>query len=89
MEINNMDDKTIEMHRTILMAYISRLTLADIQDMHHKAKDCTYAGMNLGNQAQINAHASLYASVCRAIGNMTRHDKELIAQIIEGETCKA
>ncbi len=84
-----MDDKTIEMHRTILMAYISRLSLADIQDMHDKAKECTYAGMNLGNQAQINAHAALYASVCRAIGNMCRHDKELIAQIIEGETCKA
>jgi hypothetical protein len=87
MERNNMDDKTIEMHRTILMAYMSRLTLADIQDMHHRAKDCTYAGMNLGNQAQINAHAALYASVCRAIGNMIRHDKELINQIIERETC--
>jgi hypothetical protein len=84
-----MDDKTIEMHKTILMAYMSRLTLADIQDMQHKAKDCTYAGMNLGNQAQINARASLYASVCRAIENMTGHDKELITQIIERETCKA
>lgn len=84
-----MDDKTIEMHKTILMAYISRLTLADFQDMHHKAKDCTYAGMNLGNQAQINARAALYASVCRAIENMTGHDKELITQIIERETCKA
>jgi hypothetical protein len=89
MEINIMDDKSIEMHRTILMAYISRLTLADIQDMQHRAKDCTYAGMNLGNQAQINARAALYASVCRAIGNMCKHDKELITQIIEGETCKA
>ena len=84
-----MDDKTIEMHKTVLMAYISRLNLADFQDMHHKAKDCTYAGMNLGNQAQIIAHAALYASVCRAIDNMTSHDKELITQIIEGETCKA
>ena len=54
-----MDDKTIEMHKTILMAYISRLNLADFQDMHHKAKDCTYAGMNLGNQSQINARAAL------------------------------
>ena len=84
-----MDDKTIEMHKTILMAYMSRLTLADFQDVHHKKKDCTYAGMNLGNQAQINAHAALYASVCRAIDNMTRHDQELITQIIERETCKA
>jgi len=84
-----MDDKTIEMHRTILMAYMSRLTLADIQDMQHRAKDWTYAGMNLNNQSQINARAGLYASVCRAIGNMCRHDKELIATIIENETCKA
>jgi len=84
-----MDDKTIEMHKTILMAYMSRLTLADIQDMQHKAKDCTYAGMNLGNQSQINARAALYASVCRAIENMCRHDQELITQIIEVETCKA
>ena len=84
-----MDDKSIEMHKTILMAYMSRLNLADFQDMHHKRKDCTYAGMNLGNQAQINAHAALYASVCRAIENMCSHDKELITQIIERETCKA
>ena len=84
-----MDDKTIEMHRTILMAYMSRLNLADFQDMHHRAKDCTYAGMNLGNQSQINARAALYASVCRAIDNMCNHDKDLITQIIEGETCKA
>jgi hypothetical protein len=84
-----MDDKTIEMHKTILMAYISRLTLADFQDMHHKAKDCTYAGLNLGIRSQIDARASLYASVCRAIDNMCKHDKELISQIIEGETCKA
>jgi hypothetical protein len=84
-----MDDKTIEMHRTILMAYMSRLTLGDIQDMHDKAKECTYAGMNLSNRSQIDARAGLYASVCRAIGNMCRHDKELIATIIENETCKA
>jgi len=84
-----MDDKTIEMHQNILMAYISRLTLADIQDMHDKKIDCTYAGMNLGNRSQIDAHAGLYASVCRAIENMVRHDKELIETIIERETCKA
>lgn len=84
-----MDDKTIEMHKTILMAYISRLNLADFQDMHHKSKDCTYAGLNLGIRSQIDARAALYASVCRAIENMCSHDKELITQIIEGETCKA
>lgn len=82
-----MNDKTIEMHQNILMAYISRLTLGDIQDMHDKKIDCTYAGMNLGNRSQIDAHERLYASVCRAIGNMVSHDKELIATIIERETC--
>ena len=84
-----MDDKTIEMHQNILMAYISRLTLADIQDMHDKKTDCTYAGMNLGNRSQIDAHAALYASVCRTINNMIKHDLALIESVIEGETCKA
>ena len=84
-----MDDKTIEMHQKILMAYISRLTLADMRDLLACREACTYAGMNLGSRAQIDAHAALYASVCRAIGNMVSHDKELIATIIERETCKA
>lgn len=82
-----MDDKTIEMHRAILMAYMSRLTLADMRDLLACRETCTYAGMNLGNRAQIDAHSALYASVCRTINNMIKHDLALIESVIEGETC--
>lgn len=82
-----MDDKTIEMHRAILMAYISRLTLADMRDLLACREACTHAGMNLGTRSQIDAHARLDASVCRTINNLIKHDLALIESVIERETC--
>ena len=84
-----MENKNIEMHKAILMAYVSRLTLADMRDLLARAEECANAGLNLGIRSQIDAHADLYASVCKSVNNLCKHDQALIESIIENETCKA
>lgn len=69
-------------HSEILNAYISRLTLADLENLAKQSRACTHAAMNLGNSAQIEAQAGLYAAVCNAVDNLIRHDKEIISKIV-------
>lgn len=72
-------------HSRILNAYISRLTLADLEALTERASAATHAGLNLGIRAQIDAQAGLYAAVCQTVENLNAHDKRLISEIIESE----
>lgn len=69
-------------HSVILNAYISRLTLGDLDNLLKQSRACTYAAMNLGNSSQIEAQAGLYAAVCTAVDNLIRHDQEIISKIV-------
>ena len=67
--------KTID-HAEILAAYISRLTLADLEAITAANRVWTHAAMNYGNNAQDSARAGFYAAVSNAIGNLLPHDRK-------------
>lgn len=69
-------------HRTILAAYMARLTDADIESIQQASKTWTHAAMNYGNSAQDTARAGFYAIVCNAVENLAEYDKRQIEQII-------
>jgi len=69
-------------HRTILAAYMARLTDADIESIQRANKAWTQAFLNYGNSAQDTARAGFYAMVCNAVENLQEHDKKQIEKII-------
>lgn len=69
-------------HRTILAAYMARLTDADIDAIQKASQAWTMAAMNYGNSAQDKARAGFYAMVCNAIENLPDYDKRQIEQIV-------
>lgn len=72
-------------HVEILSAYLSRLTLADIDNIAKTNRAWTHAAMNYGNNAQDSARASHYAAVCNAINNLLPHDRDNIAKLINSK----
>ena len=70
-------------HVQILNAYISRLTLADINDISAHMERCVNAQLNNSNSTQLKEQAGLYAAVCNSINNLIKHDKALISDVIE------
>lgn len=73
--------KTID-HAAIVAAYLSRLTLADLEAIHAANKNWTHAALNYGNNAQDSARAGFYAAVCNAVGNLLPHDLANLDRII-------
>jgi len=69
-------------HVQILSAYISRLSLADIANLHEHVKRCVHAQLNNSTPTQLNEQAGLYAAVCNSVNNLITHDKSLINQVI-------
>ena len=69
-------------HKTILAAYMARITDADIQAIQKASHAWTMAALNYGNSAQDSARAGFYAMVCNAINNLTDYDKRQIEKII-------
>ena len=70
-------------HVQILNAYISRLTLADINNISDHMGRCVNAQLNNSNSTQLKEQARLYAAVCNSINNLIKHDKALISDVIE------
>ena len=70
-------------HSRLLHAYLSRLTSADIENIFKHDRECLQHQLNGNNSAQLQAQASFYASVCQAVGNIGKYDKELIKTIVE------
>ena len=69
-------------HRTILAAYMARLTDADIEAIQKASHAWTMAALNYGNSAQDKARAGFYAMVCNAVENLADYDKRQIEQIV-------
>lgn len=69
-------------HKTILAAYMARLTDADIQAIQKASNAWTMAALNYGNLAQDKARAAFYAMVCNAVENLADYDKRQIEQIV-------
>ena len=69
-------------HRTILAAYMARLTDADIEAIQKASHAWTMAALNYGNSAQDKARAGFYAMVCNAVENLAEYDKRQIEQIV-------
>ena len=70
-------------HVQILNAYISRLTLADINNISDHMERCVNAQLNNSNSTQLKEQAGLYAAVCNSINNLIKHDKILISDFIK------
>jgi hypothetical protein len=70
-------------HVQILNAYISRLTLADINNISKHIERCVNAQLNNSNSTQLKEQAGLYAAVCNTINNLIKHDKALISDVIK------
>jgi hypothetical protein len=69
-------------HTRILGAYLSRLTLKDINQIKDAIENATFAQLNLNNRAQAEAQNMIHNTTCEIIHNMLQHDKNTIEQII-------
>jgi hypothetical protein len=73
-------------HARILNAYLSRMTLADMQNLMQANERWTYAAMNQGNSAQLQAQAGFYGAVCNSVNNLIAHDLHHVELVIDEET---
>lgn len=73
-------------HARILNAYLSRLTLADFENISEASKRWTYAAMNYSNSQQLQAQAGFYAAVCNSVNNLIAHDLHHVEMVIDEET---
>lgn len=69
-------------HARILYAYLSRLSVADINQIASDAMDWHHASLNLGMGSQIKAQEEMMLSVNSAVGRMIDHDKGLVEETI-------
>jgi hypothetical protein len=72
-------------HQRILNAYLSRLTYADLENLVKHNLICLNAQLNGNNNAQLDAQAGFNAAVYGAIDNLSKHDQNLIENIINNE----
>ena len=71
-------------HAAILFAYLSRLTLGDIEHIHKQNTAWVNAGLNGNTAAQVGCRAGMYAAVANAVNNLIEHDVELIDNTLRG-----
>lgn len=72
-------------HARILNAYLSRMTLADLENISQASQRWTHAAMNYSNSQQLQAQAGFYAAVCNSVNNLIAHDLHNIEIVIELE----
>ena len=73
-------------HARILNAYLSRMTLADIDNISAATHRWTHAVMNYSNSEQLKAQAGFYAAVCNSVNNLIAHDLHHVELVIDEET---
>ena len=73
-------------HARILNVYLSRMTMADIDNISAANKRWTHAVMNYSNSEQLKAQAGFYAAVCNSVNNLIAHDVQNIEFVIDEET---
>ena len=62
-------------HKRLLVAYLSRMTLADLRAIAHAGEVGYQAGMNGGAEAMSIALKEFDKAVGTAVANMSKHDK--------------
>jgi hypothetical protein len=72
-------------HARILNAYLSRMTLADMQNLMQANERWTHAAMNYSNNQQLQAQAGFYAAVCNSVNNLIAHDLNHVELVIDEE----
>ena len=77
-----MNELTDETHAHILNAYVSRLTLNQIEQLAQDARDCAHAAMNLGQRSQLAAQESMEQNIQKAISHMLKHDKGIVEKMM-------
>ena len=75
-------------HARILNAYLSRLTLADFQNLVQANERWTHTAMNQGNSAQLQAQAGFYAAVANSVNNLIEHDVRWIEKVLDSEVAQ-
>ncbi len=73
-------------HARILNAYLSRLTLADIDAINAANRTWAYAAMNQNNSSLLECRAGFYAAIANAVNNLIQHDIGYIEQVISEES---
>ena len=73
-------------HARILNAYLSRMTLADMQNLMQAKERCIHAAMNYSNSQQLQAQAGFYGAVCNSVNNLIAHDLNYVELVIDEET---
>lgn len=73
-------------HARILNAYLSRMTLADLENISEASKRWTHAAMNYSSSQQLQAQAGFYAAVCNSVNNLIAHDLHHVELVIDEET---
>ena len=72
-------------HARILNAYLSRMTLADLENISEAKKRCIHAAMNYSNSQQLQTQAGFYAAVCNSVNNLIAHDLHHVELVIDEE----
>jgi hypothetical protein len=73
--------KTIN-HADILMAYLSRMTRADLEHILDREAVWSNACWNGNSQSQNQARAGFYAAICNGVNNLQKHDIQLIEKVL-------
>jgi hypothetical protein len=71
-------------HAAILFAYLSRLTMGDIEHIQNQNLAWSQASLNGNNAAQAATRAGMYAAVANAVNNLIEHDIQLIEKTLKG-----
>jgi len=73
-------------HARILNAYLSRLTLSDIEAINDAGRQWAGAYLHGNNAEQMKCRAGFYALVANAVNNLIQHDIGYIEQVISEES---
>ena len=73
-------------HARILNAYLSRLTLADMNAVYNANQAWVYAAMNDSHSSLMQCRSGFYTAVSNAVSNLIQHDIGYIEQVISEES---
>lgn len=71
-----------EHHTRLLMAYVSRLTVSQLERITEAQRNAWHQGMNGSTGAQLDAHNKLEATVKDVISEIIQWDKNVINTVV-------
>lgn len=75
----------IDNHTAIFNAYLSRLSVNDIDQLHKMINEVWRATVNSGTRTQLKVQQEQKELVKHIIGNFLLHDLSLIEEIVDNE----